>query len=830
MLKQARSPDARRTLLARAEQTHPLDYFYALAQARLLPLKAAPGGPSPRLHALNRALRLCPGCDTAHVEVARNLWKLGLRPQALLEWRTAIDIQPTLFTSVVGELYMAGAKPEELAAIASTDVGRVAGARRVPERARTALKEAFVVLDQASALGAPSWRDPDRPRRPGAQGRPVEGGRRERRGGDRSWGSRIRGWRCCGRSCSSRARAANGADAALPDPGSRRPFAIRRTWTCSAQRIELVVAHKKWNAAPRSLEGLKLALFHHYGSATDAHIWAARIDGELGRWNKVARRIPHRPGGSADGGIALDRVRSRGRDRAAATPPPAMRTGRPPASARTVRTSSNAQCKRSRRARPRLQGLGPNAAAAGPRIVSAIISVRIRRVFMQTYWFVALISRRLPGGPRTALPAVHTVGGLLLSEGRHPPLRLASASGRSLPDRRGPQDTSSAGSRSSGPSVSSGPLAEIFNPEQQSLLLGRHRAARRTGSGGSRRWSSRACCSSARRRSERSTRSSRCASAWRCSPPIQFAAPPDASVNMYSVWNGEEVYSADMAVVASTGRARVASTFAYVTGFVDFTILVPTLLLSLGLDAENAARSSRGADRNVRGGGRRADVRLAQLGRHRRRDPDADALVGGAVLHARRPPRPDRRARSPRRCRSSSFPEALQGVQSRFENQEETNSRFEQLATLAAAGGDGACTTTRSWASGRACSRTRRPSFRITTKWDVETEVGALPRRARADRVPADLVRQARADGRVVPKLQDPETRRAARVGGRGAFLRSADDHRQPRVRSQLAGAVLHRLRLHPGRGRQRPPAGGRRAGPAPSRRRRALNVQHEAA
>ena len=35
---------------------------------------------------------------------------------------------------------------------------------------------------------------------------------------------------------------------------------------------------------------------------------------------------------------------------------------------------------------------------------------------------------------------------------------------------------------------------------------------------------------------------------------VQFASPADSSVNMYSVWNGEEVYSADMAVVPARGE------------------------------------------------------------------------------------------------------------------------------------------------------------------------------------------------------------------------------------------------------------------------------------
>ena len=55
-------------------------------------------GPSPRLHALNRALRLCPSCEQVHSEVGRTLWKMGLRSQALIEWRTAVEHQPMLFT------------------------------------------------------------------------------------------------------------------------------------------------------------------------------------------------------------------------------------------------------------------------------------------------------------------------------------------------------------------------------------------------------------------------------------------------------------------------------------------------------------------------------------------------------------------------------------------------------------------------------------------------------------------------------------------------------------------------------------------------------------
>jgi tetratricopeptide (TPR) repeat protein len=282
MLKQVSDPDARRTLLTRAEQTHPLDYFYALAKARLLPLKGS-SGPSPRLHALNRALRLCPGCDTAHVEVARNLWKLGLRRQSLLEWRTAVEIQPALFANVLGELYVGGAKPEELAAIASTDLGRalelvafLSGQER--------LKEAFVVLDQADALG--TARGEILLARAGLE---LKAG--QLKSADASVAAAMKLGVQDPRLSVLQARllmaskGADGADAALQILDQA---AIRTPSNLNVQqaRIELVVANKKWNAAARALEGFKLALFHRYGAATDAHIWAGRIEAELGRWNR----------------------------------------------------------------------------------------------------------------------------------------------------------------------------------------------------------------------------------------------------------------------------------------------------------------------------------------------------------------------------------------------------------------------------------------------------------------------------------------------------------------------------------------------------------------
>lgn len=67
----------------------------------------------------------------------------------------------------------------------------------------------------------------------------------------------------------------------------------------------------------------------------------------------------------------------------------------------------------------------------------------------------------------------------------------------------------------------------------------------------------------------------------------QFAAPADSAINLNTVIDGEARYAADMSIVSETGRARVSSTFAFLSGFADFTILVPALLLSLGLEASD---------------------------------------------------------------------------------------------------------------------------------------------------------------------------------------------------------------------------------------------------
>ena len=281
LLKKPMTPPARQALVLRAEETHPLDYFYALSDARLAPLKAPPGTPSPRLHALNRALRLCPSCEVIHTEVARNLWRMGLRRQAILEWRTAVDIQPLLFVPMCGELYAEGAKPEDLAAIAAPNGGRMTYVAEFLS-AQQRVADAFVVLDQADALGAPAAdRLLMRARLQLQAGQLTQAASTLERVG--SAGASDPRLAVLQSQLLISTKGADGADSALAildgaatrfpmDPGVQR------------ERVALVIRFEKWNAVTRSIEGLERALYQMYGSATEAHVASARINGQMGHW------------------------------------------------------------------------------------------------------------------------------------------------------------------------------------------------------------------------------------------------------------------------------------------------------------------------------------------------------------------------------------------------------------------------------------------------------------------------------------------------------------------------------------------------------------------
>jgi tetratricopeptide (TPR) repeat protein len=185
---------------------------------------------------------------------------------------------------MLGELFAAGAKPEELAAVAASSSARtlelvsfLGGLGR--------LADAFVVLDQADALGAP------RPESLVARARlQIQSNQLQ------AAATTLDAVRAAGlddaRVAELRAqlllqlKGAAGADEAL---GILDRAAVRfpTDVVVARQRVDLVTRFEKWNAAARSLEGLKLALYQQGGSAVEAHIAGARISARLGHWTQA---------------------------------------------------------------------------------------------------------------------------------------------------------------------------------------------------------------------------------------------------------------------------------------------------------------------------------------------------------------------------------------------------------------------------------------------------------------------------------------------------------------------------------------------------------------
>jgi hypothetical protein len=203
---------------------------------------------------------------------------------------------------------------------------------------------------------------------------------------------------------------------------------------------------------------------------------------------------------------------------------------------------------------------------------------------------------------------------------------------------------------------------------------------------------------------------------------VQFAAPADSGVNMYAVWNGEEVYASEMATVASTGRARVSSTFTFLSGFVAFTVLVPALLLSLGLDS----KSRRARSAALLGTFVTASVVPMSGSRSAVVEGAAVLLItmwAAGLFFTRVGRRILLGAVAAGVLATAAFPDAVLGVQSRFDDSDETTSRFVDLASVLPP----VALTVFDYPAigiGTGMEQNARVSFGVTTPWDVESENG----------------------------------------------------------------------------------------------------------
>jgi tetratricopeptide (TPR) repeat protein len=284
LLKRNAPPDQKKALLWRAQRVHPLDYYYPLMYARFEPLRAPTGTPSPRFRALNRALSLCPGCETVHEEVARDLWALGLRGQALLEWRSAIELQPRLLVPAMSELLAAGANAEELASLAASEPPRMVEVAAFLG-STSHVEAAFRVLSQAEALGLADSRLLLTRAKLELQAGKLDDAQRTlarvHSQGIRSASLAV---------LDAQLRAARGGDQnekealeILDRAAAQYPLDL----PVQQMRLDLVTRFQKWQTVDRALDGYKQALFQSRGSATEAHLAAARIYSRLERWTSA---------------------------------------------------------------------------------------------------------------------------------------------------------------------------------------------------------------------------------------------------------------------------------------------------------------------------------------------------------------------------------------------------------------------------------------------------------------------------------------------------------------------------------------------------------------
>jgi tetratricopeptide (TPR) repeat protein len=283
LLRRSLPAGERRQVLESAQIAYPLDYFYALSYAGVQPLAGPKGTSSPRMHALNRALRLCPGCEEVHAEVARTLWRFGMRAQALLEWRSAVTLRPQMLNAALTELFNAGAKAEELAAIATSEPARIIEVAAFL-RKMSRFADAVAVLDQADAVGAP--RGPSL----------LVRGQLELDAGQPAAAAvtfaKARALRVDAPEMvflEARLKLAEGAAGVEPALAVLDAGALRYPENLDIQRsrLDLVLRYERWQAADRALRGLEMALYSTYGSAGEAHAAAARIDARLSRWTNA---------------------------------------------------------------------------------------------------------------------------------------------------------------------------------------------------------------------------------------------------------------------------------------------------------------------------------------------------------------------------------------------------------------------------------------------------------------------------------------------------------------------------------------------------------------
>jgi tetratricopeptide (TPR) repeat protein len=272
------APAAERPALVRAAlAAHPTDNQYALLAAAMEPLQTAAGGPSPRLIGLNRALWLCPNCPAGHREVARNLWRLGRRQQALLEWRAVVRLDRPALAWVLNELRKDSARPEELATLADDEnrfeICRYLLDQRMFEAAKNLLagaaNEKSVEFHLVQASLALAEKDIPKARQASQQAltaAPVN---------------------AQAALTAAEVEIVDGKlDAALGFLRAGLRFAPANL-ELNRKLLALLTQTSRWEAVDRALDGLRAALLEHGAPLVEAHIAAAQVFERRGQYPRA---------------------------------------------------------------------------------------------------------------------------------------------------------------------------------------------------------------------------------------------------------------------------------------------------------------------------------------------------------------------------------------------------------------------------------------------------------------------------------------------------------------------------------------------------------------
>jgi len=265
---------ASRALAHEASLAHPTDYAYVLAEARLEP-KDSIGA---RLRLLNRAMLLCPLCLGAHEETARDLWRIGRRSQALLEWKIVVTESRVRLGGALDELLRTGAKAAELATLADHEnryqVSRYLLAHGLTDAARETLlvdsnleSAEFHLVQAQIALAAK-----DIPAAQKASQRALEIAPRDPRA------------------------TLMAAEIALLRPASRdEALAILENGLrfsptdvdLNRRRLGLLLQTERWQAIDQALAGLRAALSEAGAPSTEANLAAAQAFERRGQFTRA---------------------------------------------------------------------------------------------------------------------------------------------------------------------------------------------------------------------------------------------------------------------------------------------------------------------------------------------------------------------------------------------------------------------------------------------------------------------------------------------------------------------------------------------------------------